>query len=539
MRKIIPIVDLFSGPGGLAEGFAAFRSPKGRRRFTIAVSVEKDRDAHRTLLLRAFLRKFGRRFPSEYYEYLNGTVTEEPDWAHLYPKPWADACDETRCMELGVPAASAFLRQRINVLRRDHGDRTVLLGGPPCQSYSVIGRSRNAGNREYNPDEDDRLLLYEQYAKVLDQLRPVVAVMENVKGLLSACKAGKLIFPDVMDRLRHAGGRNRYQLFALASRTGASSWDGGLTPYDFLVQAELHGIPQSRHRLFVVCVRRDLAATLPVECLPRLEPSQETVSINNVIGAMPKLRSRLSRNDNPDTWQRALQAACELVDAHQPPMTHAQEKRFQRGVARARATVRRSVLPWRYANGNVDLPDQCPPDLRDWLFDDNLQRLPNNETRAHMPYDLARYLYAAAFARAYRRTPKSPDFPKVLAPNHANWYTGKFDDRFRVQLADEPSTTITSHIAKDGHYFIHPDPGQCRSLTVREVARLQTFPDNYFFHGSRSKQYIQVGNAVPPYLAHQIARVLWKVLDHHDRIRKKPPRVVTTPSDRKSRSRTK
>ena len=533
VRRIIPIVDLFSGPGGLAEGFAALRSPKGRRRFSIALSVEKDRDAHRTLLLRAFLRKFGRRLPSEYYEFLNGAISEEPDWATLYPKPWADACDETRRMELGVPAASAFLRQRINVLRRYHGDRTMLLGGPPCQSYSVIGRSRNAGNRKYNPDEDNRLLLYEQYAQVLDQLRPAVAVMENVKGLLSVRKAGKLIFPEVMHRLQHAGETNGYQLFALASRTGASTWEEGLTPSDFLVQAEEHGVPQSRHRLFVVCVRRDLAATLPVECLPHLEPSHGTVSIKNVIGAMPKLRSRLSRDDSPDSWQRTVQAACELVDAHHPPMSRAEENRFRRGIARARATVRRSALPWQDANGNVALPAGCPPDLRDWLLDENLQRLPNNETRAHMPDDLSRYLFAAAFARAFRRTPKSPDFPKALAPDHANWYTGKFDDRFRVQVSDGPCTTITSHIAKDGHYFIHPDPGQCRSLTVREVARLQTFPDNYFFHGSRSQQYIQVGNAVPPYLSYQIARAVWKILDHHDRIGKKPPHCRSAPSGRK------
>ncbi len=510
------VVDIFAGPGGLAEGFSKVRNIDGSPACEIALSIEKDPTAHSTLLLRSFLRQFASP-PSDYYEFLN-QLGPEPDWSSLYPEEWQRACDEAWCLELGSEDPTLRLDARLDRIRNEGNDRVILIGGPPCQAYSLVGRARNAGKTGYIASEDNRHFLYEEYIRILDRLSPAAFVMENVKGLLSSTVDGNVrIVDQVLADLRgdRAEG-GRYRLVALAPRTEALGFRLVNQPEacDFIVRAEEFGIPQARHRVIIVGIREDIAANIDHETMTTcIAPAAGRAAVRDVLDQMPRLRSGLSRSaDGPEQWKVSVLAALDSVAGIKTGLTDGVRENFVKATRRYQARLRAlNEIPARTADG-VGISDSCPQELKEWLVDPCLKRLPNNETRGHMPADLARYFFAALHAELVGKSPTSSEFPDELAPSHRSWSSGKFADRFRVQSWDNHSTTITCHISKDGHYFIHPDPLQCRSLTVREAARLQTFPDNYYFKGGRTAQYIQVGNAVPPLLARKLGEALISIL---------------------------
>lgn len=514
-RKIIPVIDLFAGPGGLGEGFTSLHNRNGTQPFRIAVSIEKDPTAHKTLRLRSFYRQLDPdRVSNGYYDFLRSSeADQDARWLMLkekFPNETKVAELEARNAELGKDdpkEIDAWIRGALGGC-----DTWVLIGGPPCQAYSIAGRSRNSGNPKYVPEKDDRQRLYKEYLRILATHLPPVFIMENVKGLLSATLQDESIFEKILYDLsqpRSALRRNqrngiaRYRIFSLVKAGDAES----LALKDYVVPMERYGIPQARHRVILLGIREDIGNIIP----NTLEP-QDPVTAHDVLHGLPLLRSGLSQEtDSIDRWQSTVAGAPwkrwfrEVLGSDQ----HQTEKYVQTALTKIRGR--------RLSRGSEFISGQSPISWgKTWYHDRNLNGVCNHSTRSHIPGDLHRYFYAAVFAQALHRPPTLADFPRELLPHHRNVHIalngGYFSDRFRVQLADRPSTTITSHISKDGHYYIHYDPAQCRSLTVREAARLQTFPDNYFFCGPRTSQYTQVGNAVPPLLARQIAEIVQKVL---------------------------
>ncbi len=501
-KQPIPVIDLFAGPGGLGEGFSSLADG---RHFKIAISVEKDARAHETLRLRAAFRALTPRQQVRFIELL-GSYSPEVALA-AFPMANEIAAKEAIHHELRLES-SDWLRDEIQS-RLGNSEHSVLIGGPPCQAYSLVGRSRNNAVKGYRLANDERHDLYLRYLRVIADHWPSVFVMENVKGLLSASLETESIFQriltDLEDPARAIGTsrsrRHRYRLVALGGRHAGDGLFGNHSPSGFIVRSEKHGVPQARHRLIVVGIRDDLGNADP-EMLATIAP----VPASLVLDDLPRLRSGVTdRGDSRESWVGAIAESRnskwlkELESVGQGDVRQhilgVLDRLRAPSNGRGRETIALASAP-SYAPG--------------WYAKDSSPLIFNHSTRGHIASDLHRYLYVASHGRVRSSSPSLSDFPPSLYPDHRNAKTAArtgnlFSDRFRVQLRDQPSTTITSHISKDGHYFIHHDPSQCRSLTVREAARLQTFPDSYFFCGPRTSQYIQVGNAVPPLLARAIA----------------------------------
>lgn len=496
MSTGIPVIDLFAGPGGLGEGFSSVIDSRGRQVFRLATSIEKDPIAHRTLRLRAVFRRLKTAESlSQYYSYVRGHISyEEFCRDSIVKQALQEADNETRCAELGSAQESkidGWIRSGIG----KHVE-WILIGGPPCQAYSLAGRSRRTNDTTF--EDDEKHFLYKEYLRIIQKFEPSVFVMENVKGILSSTHGGDGIFSRILKDLKAPRAGLKYDVRSFIFPSEAE-----IDAKDYVIRAEHYGVPQARHRVILFGVRRDCANY--ATHLPLVQ-ADSPATVLEFLSGLPALRSSLSRGrDSQRGWLDVLSETPRLLNQFKHPKKIGISDRMAAALVQA-AVVESTGLGFIKSAQTMQRP-RLHGALK-WMQDVNLGGVCQHQSRGHMPSDLQRYLFAACYASEVGVAPKLRDFPAQLLPNHSNADAEKipFEDRFRVQLGSRPASTIVSHIAKDGHYYIHFDPSQCRSLTVREAARLQTFPENYFFEGNRTQQYAQVGNAVPPYLALQLGR---------------------------------
>jgi len=396
-------IDLFSGAGGLSEGFI-------NAGFNPIAHVEIDRKACDTLETRLIYHKLKKENKLEfYYKYISeGTSRKE------FIEEFGDT--ELLNSVLNIPIGgdnNEIIFDKINKLAKGK-NIDLIVGGPPCQAYSLVGRARDKDGMKNDP----RNHLYKEYAKYLEKYKPKVFVFENVMGLITADKGS--YFKDMQAYFKSIG----YNL-------------------DYTIQnSEDFGVLQKRRRIILIGWEKNLNFSYPV-----FNKIKHNYTIKDILSDLKELKpgeqNMITNYTKPNTgylYKFGLRNGDDFVTQH--------------------------------------------------------------IARPHNDRDLAIYKIAISKLLKDGERLRYPDLPNELK-THKN--EKSFLDRFKVVDPNGLSHTMVAHIAKDGHHYIYPDTKQIRSISVREAARIQSFPDDFYFEGGRSAAFKQIGNAVPPLMAKEIA----------------------------------
>jgi DNA-cytosine methyltransferase len=397
-HRLIRYVDLFAGCGGLGDGFEA------SGKFMGVGHVEWDSAACATLRNR-LLTKWG-------YQNADSLVIH-------------DDIQNLASIATGSGSASHGPHPGLDALVADAGGLQLVIGGPPCQAYSVAGRIRDANGMQ----DDYRNYLFESYLAIVQRYAPKAIVFENVPGMLSAKPGGIEIAKRIRESFKAAG-------FVLPEDLKSC-----------LVDMAHFGLPQVRKRVIIVGLHRSTkgADALLEAFYNDLLPShrRKPLTAAEAIGDLPQLLPL------------------------KKPLDQGGRRRSHRGAAR---------------------------------------QVPDHEPRFHSVRDQGIFKLLALDRKSANPKYQSVDALKMLYTER----TGKSSSvhKYHVIDPDRPSNLIPAHLYKDGLRHIHFDPKQARSITVREAARLQGFPDDYCFLGSQSDRYKMIGNAVPPMFARCLANAV-------------------------------
>lgn len=394
-------IDLFAGASGLAEGFI-------RNGFIPVGHIEMDSESCYTIKTRMafhYLKK--NNLIEEYYKYQKGKITRDRLYS-LIPDDILNTVITARISRYNIHR----LFKQINLCARQQNIKKIdmIVGGPPCQSYSLIGRHKKEVH------EDPRNTMYLLYGRFLKYYKPKVFVFENVVGLLSA--------------------GNRYKNLKRYFRKIGYEIDSQI------LNASDYGVLQDRKRLIIVGWHKKIGFGFP-----DVEKLNNIWTTASIFSDLPELKAGEGN----------------MVD--------------------------------NYAEPSNDYLDHH--EIRN-----GINIVTHHITRPHNSNDLSIYKIAIDKFHDGKRM-KYDELPQRLITRKN---LTVFLDRYKVVNDKGFSHTVIAHIAKDGHYYIHPDIKQCRSISVREAARIQSFPDDYYFEGSRSSIFKQIGNAVPPLLSYAIAK---------------------------------
>ena len=409
----LTFIDVFAGAGGLAEGFIV-------NGFKPVAHIEMNKYACDTLVTRLsyyYLKENGKL--DIYQKYLKGELSRE-EFLKNIPESVIKSVINQTITDDNIDEIFNFIETELN----EKGTPVdVLVGGPPCQAYSLVGRAVTGEKIK----DDPRNFLYKLYVKFLEKFKPKVFVFENVQGLLSA--------------------NNGLYLESLKKSIEAAGYTINLK----VLTASDYGVLQNRKRVIIIGIRKDLPES---DLYPKTVKIAHKYLVNDLFNDLPELINEPSNNN------------------------YAKEATEYCVVSGIRTND--DVLTWHI-------------------------KRPINE------HDKEIYRMAIELWNNKKKRIKYTDIPTNMR-THKNQKA--FLDRFKVVAANEnESQTILAHLSKDGHYFIHPDIKQCRSISVREAARLQSFPDSYYFEGSRGAAFTQIGNAVPPLMSSAIAKRIKKYLE--------------------------
>ena len=408
MAYTFNFIDLFAGAGGLSEGFI-------RAGFTPIAHIEMNKYACDTLRSRMayhYLKQHNRL--EEYIKYL-----KEKQEGESGQKLWEKVPDEVIDSVINEEISDETLADIFIKVDKLKGNKQVdfIMGGPPCQAYSIVGRARDPKNMKKDP----RNFLYKYYLQFLKRYEPKMFVFENVPGILSAQNGIHL--ENILKGIDKAG--YKIELKKL--------------------KASDYGVLQNRERVIIVGWRKELNLKYP-----ELEKEENPYKI------LPDLFSDLPER------QQGEGSLTDIVQYVAPATGYLQQSKVR---------------------NSLDFTTQ-------------------HIARPHNLIDLEIYKRAIKLWLEKKARLNYADLPPELQ-KHNNKQA--FLNRFQVVNHEGCCHTVVAHIAMDGHYYIYPSLKQIRSITVREAARIQSFPDDYYFEGSRTAAFKQIGNAVPVILAEKIA----------------------------------